>query len=230
MNKPRILVVDDDPTILDLAAAALNKGFDVVTAEDAHTARQALEEGGVELVLCDWMLPDVNGDKLLGWAKQSPALRHIPFVMVTARDDKEFVVTAIRLGADGYLIKPFTPERLRTKIHSVLDKQPHGDNPCCAATLQFRNQTVKGRVKAYSGDQVVVGIPRDKFPPHVFEEVQLHLEPGGGNPYGVVTTLQAEGLAVEAATVEVHIRLRELSDDHRAQLTQLATTLEQAAG
>ena len=233
MDTPKILIIDDDPTIRELVSSGLRRGFEVHEAEDAASAKERLDETRYDLVLCDWMLPDIDGDKLLAWAKQEPQLRSTPFVMVTAKDDKECVVTAIRLGADGYIIKPFTLERLRTKVHSLLDNQPEPQAVECKASLHYRNQLVKGSVKAVTRDTLIVAISRHKFPPHIFEEVAVQLEQGGhhgANLHGSVTTLQAEGLDLEAEVVEVHIQLRDLSDAHHQELEAMREVLEASAG
>ncbi|GAB6040260.1 response regulator transcription factor [Endothiovibrio diazotrophicus] len=229
MDKPRLLVIDDDPNIVELVRAGLSKGFEVDDAMDVASAKVCLDSYRYDLVLCDWMLPDVNGDKLLAWAKQNPRLRDTPFVMVTAKDDKECVVTAIRLGADGYIIKPFTLERLRTKVYSLVEKRPEPQAVECKASLHYRNQLVKGSVKALTRDLLIVAISRHKFPPHIFEEVALQLEQGGNsgsNFRGAVTTLQAEGLALDAEMVEVHIRLQELTDAQRDELSRMECALD----
>ena len=232
MDRPNILVIDDDPNTRELVRAGLAKGFNVDEAEDAASAKDQLESTHYALVLCDWMLPDIDGDKLLAWAKQQPRLRDTPFVMVTAKDDKECVVSAIRLGADGYIIKPFTLDRLRAKVHSLVEKQPEPQVVECKATLHYRNQLVKGAVKALNQDILIVAVSRHKFPPHIFEEVSVQLEQAGrhgANLRGAVTTLQAEGLALDAEMVEVHIQLQELTESHRAELADMRGALEASA-
>jgi len=229
MDRPKILVIDDDPNTIELVRAGLSKGFDVDEAGDAASAKERMERNDYDLVLCDWMLPDIDGDKLLAWSKQDPRLRHTPFVMVTAKDDKDCVVSAIRLGADGYIIKPFTLDRLRAKVHSLLDKQPEPRATECKASLHYRNQLVKGSVRALNRDTLIVAISRHKFPPHIFEEVSIQLEQGGyhgNNFHGAVTTLQAQGMALNAEMVEIHIQLRDLTDAHLSELTNMRRALE----
>jgi DNA-binding response OmpR family regulator len=224
-QKQRLLIIDDDPNILGLVNAALRSEFEVEEATTAAVAREILGRSRFDLVLCDWMLPDTSGDRLLAWAKQEPALSSIPFVMVTARDDREYVVTAIRLGADGYLVKPFTTQRLRAKVRSLVGRKSQPEEPC-RANLHYRNQLVSAPViELRNQTTLVVAISRNKFPPHIFEEVKLQLERGDRRHPGLtgqVLVLRAPGLDADADHIEVHIDLSHLDEKMLESLRSLS--------
>ena len=75
-----------------------------------------------DLVLCDWEMPEMSGLELLTWCRQQPELKHLQFIMVTSRGDKENVIQAIQAGVSDFVGKPFTNEQLLTKVKKALAK------------------------------------------------------------------------------------------------------------
>ncbi|MBM3459001.1 MAG: response regulator [Armatimonadetes bacterium] len=108
MESKKILVADDDPSIRDLCGLILQtEGFEVLTAEDAVTCVALSRQENPDLVLLDWMMPEVDGMDALRLLKASDRTRHIPVVMLTALDSAAQITEATLNGADGYVTKPF---------------------------------------------------------------------------------------------------------------------------
>lgn len=112
------LVVDDDPAARLLASEGLGReGFAVVEAATVDTARSALAEHPVDIVILDLGLPDDNGLKLLSELREDGDL---PVLIVSGFGEVEDRVVGLRLGADDYLVKPFAPSELAARVHAVL--------------------------------------------------------------------------------------------------------------
>ncbi|UBF25799.1 response regulator [Kovacikia minuta CCNUW1] len=119
-----ILVVDDVEANRDLLLRRLQRqGHTVVVAENGRQALELLQTQPFDLILCDIMMPEMNGYQVLEHLKADPAQRHIPVIMISALDDIESVVRCIELGAEDYLFKPFNPTLLKARINACLEKK-----------------------------------------------------------------------------------------------------------
>ncbi len=118
MNARRILVVEDEPAIAEAVAARLRaEGFDVTTAGDGPGAVAAAEQWRPDLVVLDIMLPGFDG---LEVCRRIHAERHVPVIMLTARDDETDLLVGLAVGADDYLTKPFSLRELAARVQVVL--------------------------------------------------------------------------------------------------------------
>ena len=118
---PRILVVDDDPAIREMIGLALERdGFDIMEADNAAAARQAIEKESPDLVLLDWMLPGQSGLEFARSLREDADHGQIPIIMLTARDEERDMVAALETGADDYVSKPFSVSELVARINAVL--------------------------------------------------------------------------------------------------------------
>lgn len=117
-----ILIVDDVNAMrVQIREILKANGFKNVTlAEGAIEAQMALEGTQVDLMLVDWHMEPTNGMDLLRFVRNDNRYKHIPFVMLTGENRKENVVEALRLGANGYLLKPVTSQQLIPKVASLL--------------------------------------------------------------------------------------------------------------
>lgn len=125
MSKVSVLVVDDATFIRDLVKKGLRDHFPGVQIEEAvngRKAQQMLGRGSVDLILCDWEMPEMSGLELLTWCREQDAHKTTPFIMVTSRGDKENVVQAIQAGVSDYIGKPFSNEQLVTKVKKALHR------------------------------------------------------------------------------------------------------------
>jgi len=117
----QILIVEDEQPIREMIAFALRRaGFDVAEASDCHSARVRIADRRPELVLVDWMLPDMSGLELTRLLKRESATRDLPVIMLTARAAECDKVAGLDGGADDYVTKPFSPRELLSRINAVL--------------------------------------------------------------------------------------------------------------
>ena len=116
------LVVDDFSTMRRIVRNLLKElGFpNVEEAEDGAVALQKLRSGGIDFVICDWNMPNMDGLALLQKIRSEDALKKIPVLMVTAEAKKENIVAAAQAGASGYVVKPFTAATLDEKLNKIL--------------------------------------------------------------------------------------------------------------
>ncbi len=120
----KVLFVDDSPTMRRIIKNTLKKiGFnDFIEAEHGIDALEKLEGEDVGLILSDWNMPEMNGKQLVEELKGNDKYKNIPIIMITTRGMKEDVITAVKMGVAGYVVKPFTPEILKGKIQKALQK------------------------------------------------------------------------------------------------------------
>lgn len=117
VQRPTILVVDDDPVVGALVVARLGEaGFSVEYASNGERALETLEELAPALVLLDVNMPEADGFEVLQRIRSSERARHIPVIMLTGENAEAQVVRAFALGADDYVIKPFSPAELTARV------------------------------------------------------------------------------------------------------------------
>jgi len=117
----RILIADDDAILTEMLRFRLEGAqHDVVTAADGMEALSKIEDGDIDLVVLDSMMPVVAGPEVLSRIKSDPKTAHIPVVMLTARSGEHDVVSALKEGASEYLTKPFIPQELLIRISKLL--------------------------------------------------------------------------------------------------------------
>jgi CheY-like chemotaxis protein len=110
MRERHVLVVDDDPLILEVLRTVLDlEEFRVTTAEDGEAGLRALAEDRPDVVVCDVMMPGLDGLEVCRRIKADPATADLPVVLLTARDRAEDRRAGDEAGCDAYLTKPFSP-------------------------------------------------------------------------------------------------------------------------
>jgi CheY-like chemotaxis protein len=125
MSKVSVLVVDDATFIRDLVKKGLRDnlpGIQIEEAVNGRKAQQMLGRNPIDLILCDWEMPEMSGLELLQWCREQESLKGVPFIMVTSRGDKENVVQAIQAGVSDFIGKPFSNEQLITKVKKALQR------------------------------------------------------------------------------------------------------------
>jgi len=114
----RVLVVDDFATMRKIVKNVLKQISieNVVEAENGKYDLNVLKSEDVDLIISDWMMPEMTGIEFLKACKEDDEKKKIPFIMVTAEGQKESVMEAIKSGVDNYIVKPFTPDKLKEAI------------------------------------------------------------------------------------------------------------------
>lgn len=121
MSAQEILVVDDEPDIVELVSYNLKKeGFSVSSASDGEEALNKIRKGKFDLVVLDLMLPGIQGIELCRILRKNPETERLPIVMLTAKGEPTDKVLGLEIGADDYLAKPFSPRELIARIKAVL--------------------------------------------------------------------------------------------------------------
>lgn len=118
MSKPKVLVVDDEESILDFITMALeHEGYQVTTAHNGAQALERFQQERPQIVVLDWMLPDLDGIQVCQKIRQASS---VPVLMLTARGEWEDRVKGLDAGADDYLTKPFKYQELLARIRAIL--------------------------------------------------------------------------------------------------------------
>jgi DNA-binding response OmpR family regulator len=134
-RQARVLVVDDEPTVREVVVGYLRRdGHQVSEAADGATALQLLDADQPDLVVLDMMLPGVNGLDIL---RRIRAAGDLPVIMLTARSEESDRVAGLELGADDYVVKPFSPRELAARVNSVLRRTSTRAAPADARPLVF---------------------------------------------------------------------------------------------
>ena len=127
--KTRILVVDDMGPLRAIVKGQLKDlGFtDILEASDGHRAIEVLKTEflkgqPVELILSDWNMPVMKGIEFLKLVRADKRLGPLPFIMITAESERTLVMDAVKAGVSSYIMKPFTPAMLETKMKTVWTK------------------------------------------------------------------------------------------------------------
>jgi two-component system response regulator RegX3 len=129
-KKPRVLLIEDEPTLADTVAYALRmEGMDVVIARDGEGAIQAFRSDGPSIVLLDVMLPSLSG---LDVCRLIRAESTVPIVILTAKDSESDKVAGLELGADDYVTKPFSMRELVSRLRAHLRRVGMLDGPASA--------------------------------------------------------------------------------------------------
>lgn len=129
MKKNRLVIVDDHYDVLELLKHNFVKeGYEVKFFFTAVDALKYITNQNTDLVITDWMLPEMDGLELCKNLKLSPATRDIPIVMLTGKNEEIDVVTALEVGADDYLVKPLRTREMLTRVKKIL-KRPVFQEP-----------------------------------------------------------------------------------------------------
>lgn len=197
----KILAVDDDDSIRELLELQLTRnGYEALTAADG---REALDKAsGADLILLDVMLPGIDGFEICRRLKADPVLRAVPIIMLTAKAEEIDKVLGLELGADDYLVKPFSIRELLARVKAVLrrsqNSQPAAEQQLIVGELVLDFQSYTARI----GDQRLALTPKEyellkllvTNPGRAFLRDELLEQIWGYEYYG------------DTRTVDVHIR------------------------
>lgn len=154
MPTEKILVVEDEENIQELIRYNLDKeGYQVSCVLSGEKGLEAARTGNPDLVLLDLMLPGLDGLDVCKKLKRDPATQDIAVIMVTAKGDETDIVTGLELGADDYVIKPFSPKILLSRVKAVL-RRKHSPAADSQSVIQIHDLVIHpGRHEALLGDK-----------------------------------------------------------------------------
>ncbi len=201
MTGTKVLVVDDEPTVREVVVGYLRRdGHDVAEAADGNAALDLLDADPPDLVVLDMMLPGVNGLDVL---RRVRATSDIPVIMLTARAEESDRVSGLELGADDYVVKPFSPRELAARVNGVL-RRTSGRESNAPQPLRFGELHIDPRSREVTLDGRVIEMTPKEFdvltflassPRQVFSRAQL-----------LESVWQSSPDWQDPATVTVHVR------------------------
>ena len=119
-KRPLILIIDDNPDVRQYVSGIVRKDYDYITVGSGEEALKKLEKQKPDLILCDIMMPGIDGYEFLKKVKSHPQLNDISFIFLTARADTEMKIEGLEEGADDYIVKPFNSLELLARVKSLL--------------------------------------------------------------------------------------------------------------
>ena len=205
MNSTQILVIEDEPSILEVVNLYLKRaGYHVSTAADGQQAMDFLQVQMPDLVILDLMLPKVDGLTITRWLRDRS---DVPIIMLTARREEANRIAGLEMGADDYVVKPFSPQELVSRVRAVLRRVKPSVQSSDESTQVFEDLEINPRtrmVKARGEEKVLTAKEFDllwlltQHPRQVFSRDQLLENVWGISDY------------IDPSTVTVHVRrLRE---------------------
>ena len=196
-----VLIVDDEAPIREMLAVALAMaGFNCLEADNAQTAHGLIVDQQPDIILLDWMMPEVSGIELARRLKRDPISADIPIIMLTARGEEDNKIQGLEVGADDYITKPFSPRELIARLKAVLRRTATAG---IDATIEVEGLRLDPSSQRVSSDDTPLEMGPTEFrllqffmshPERAYTRGQLLDRVWGGNVY------------VEERTVDVHIR------------------------
>ena len=201
MTSKTVLIVDDEAAIREMIAVALQMaGYRCLEAENAQSAHAIVVDHQPDIILLDWMMPEVSGIELARRLKRETAYADIPIIMLTARSEEDNKIQGLEAGADDYITKPFSPRELIARLKAVLRRTATAgiDEPIAVEGLRLDPSSHR----VSSGETELEFGPTEfrllqffmTHPERAYTRSQLLDQVWGGNVY------------VEERTVDVHIR------------------------
>src|SRR5688572_12196883 len=161
MSGETILIVDDEPTIVEVVELYLRReGFEVQTAVDGLAALKAVQQQRPDLIVLDLMLPGMSGLELTRQIRASGAL---PIIMLTARGEETDRVVGLELGADDYVTKPFSPRELVARVKAVLRRAQPVPDPADAQVIALGGLRLDAAARSATLDGQPIGLTVREF-------------------------------------------------------------------
>ena len=130
MNKGTILIIDDEKDLLELVRYNLEKdGFDVIVASDGASGLEIAQRHRPDLIVLDIMMPGMDGLEVCRQLRADARTNRIPVIMLTARATEADRIVGLEMGADDYVIKPFSPRELVARVKAVLRRLANQQEP-----------------------------------------------------------------------------------------------------
>lgn len=215
----KVLIVDDEPNIREVVGLYLRRdGHDVVSATDGEEALKVFRETEPDLVVLDLMLPKLGGLEVCRRMRED---RRVPLIMLTARGEEEERIVGLSLGADDYIVKPFSPRELAARVAAVLRRAEESSGHADRKALSFeglkidpntREVLVEGEPASLTAREFDLLYQMASAPGRVYTRDQL------------METVWGYTFSADTSTVTVHVRrLREKVEPDPARPRYLQT-------
>jgi phosphate regulon transcriptional regulator PhoB len=202
MITKKILIVDDEPDIVELISYNLKKeGFHLAMAADGEEALRKVRTGHLDLIILDLMLPGIHGMELCRILRNNPRTAHVPIIMLTAKGEESDKVRGLETGADDYMTKPFSPKELIARVKAILRRSRERTTE--DKTIRLGDLTIDTETFSVSKNGAPLNLSATEF------RLLLYLVQRRGRVFSRDQLLDAvwkEETFVESRTVDVHIR------------------------
>jgi two-component system response regulator ResD len=215
----KILVVDDEPNIREVVGLYLRRdGHEVVSATDGEEALEVFGRSEPDLVVLDLMLPNMGG---LEVCRRMRAERRVPLIMLTARGEEEERIVGLSLGADDYVVKPFSPRELAARVAAVLRRVEESSEPATRKVLSFEGLRIDPNTREVLVDGEPAALTAREF------DLLYHMASAPGRVFTrdqLMETVWGYAFSADTSTVTVHMRrLREKVEPNAARPRYLQT-------
>ncbi len=216
----KILIVDDEPDIVDLVSYNLKKdGYRVTTASDGEVALDKIKKESFDLVVLDLMLPGIQGVDLCRIIRNDPKTAGIPIIMLTAKGEEIDRIIGLESGADDYMTKPFSPRELIARIKAVLRRS--SEKTATEKTIHIGKLLINLETHGVTKGKIPLELSATEF------RILVYLVQRKGKVFSREQLVDAvwKGEAfIEPRTVDVHIRrLRTQIEDNPSDPTYIKT-------
>lgn len=218
MSPQEILIIEDEPSIAEVVDIYLRRaGYQVRTARDGNAALQMLDQHLPDLVVLDVMLPGTDGFSILRWLRDRS---DVPVIIITARREEVERIAGLELGADDYVVKPFSPQELVSRVRAVM-RRIHREENRAEKALTYGDLGIDPQTRLVSLAGQEISLTSREFdllwllaqhPRQVFTREQLLERVWGVTEY------------IDPGTVTVHLRrLREKIEKDASHPVRLVT-------
>jgi DNA-binding response OmpR family regulator len=257
MSDLKVLIVDDARFIRDHVSRILKEHFpeyQVDAAEDGEVGRKLMAKTKYDLILCDWEMPGLSGLEVLQWARQQANYADVPFVMVTSRGERDYVLKAIQAGVNDYMGKPFEDSMLIEKVKKYAGKRVESSadsrrkaaqmlaagktaasqnkapkKPKGLAQLRIGSGVFKCAIKEITLQFAVVAVKREDGVPALLQQCVVDIEQASGSSVaqmnGFVAALSANERSTETTFITVDVQFVDNDPDKLEVLTGFIANL-----
>lgn len=257
MSDMKVLIVDDARFIRDHVSRILKEHFpeyQVDAAEDGEAGRKLMQSETYDLILCDWEMPGMSGLEVLQWTRQQAYYADVPFVMVTSRGERDYVLKAIQAGVNDYMGKPFEDSQLIDKVKKYAGKrvetsadsrrkaaqmlaagqtaasQKKSKKPKGLAQLRVSAGNLKCAIKEITLQNAQVAVKREDGVPVLLEQCVVDIENTSGKAVaqlnGFISALAANERSTETTFVNVDVQFVDNDPEKLEVLTGFITKLK----
>jgi DNA-binding response OmpR family regulator len=158
-DKQTVLVVDDEEKILDLVKSYLEiSGYTALCAKNGREGMNLFEKNPVSLILLDLMLPDFSGEE---FCRKIRELSKIPIIMITAKIEEADIIHGLKIGADDYVTKPFSPRQLMARIEAAIRRTMNNDN--LRQFLKYNDLIIDTEQRSVKCNEKAIALTRDEY-------------------------------------------------------------------